>query len=203
MPAFYHGGLAIPIRGKMMRPLFLELRLHSSIVKFFALIRLHAEGFPRRGLLVNTRQPSDHLWATFGFDGGGPGILGEDIDDGQQIFVPLVPSTEFLHVHQIHLPLFVSVKDQGGNGGKPRSSGFVERIAQHRLENPLRCQGFQFVRSGKRLNAPEGPGFLRILVSAWQLHQDTDTRSFLIPFFNTFFHRPTFFQNKILLPNLD
>ena len=83
----------------MMRPLFLEQRLHPSIVKFFALIRLHAERSPRRGLLVNACQPSDHLWRAFGFDGNGPGILGQDVDHGQQIFVPLIPSTEFLHVH--------------------------------------------------------------------------------------------------------
>ena len=142
MPSFHHGGLAIPIRRKMMRPLFLEPRLHPSIVKFFALIRLHAERSPRRGLLVNACQPSDHLWRAFGFDGDGPGILGQDVDHGQQIFVPLIPSTEFLHVHQIHLPLFVSVKDQRGGGGKPRPSGFVERITQHRLKNPLRFRGF-------------------------------------------------------------
>ena len=123
-----------------MRPLFLEPGLHPSIVEFFALIRLHAERSPRRGLLVNTRQPSDHLWRAFGFDGDGPGILGQDVDHGQQIFVPLVPSTKFLHVHQIHLPLFVSVKDQRGRGGKPCPSGFVECITQHRLKNLL-CLG--------------------------------------------------------------
>ena len=95
-----------------MRPLFLEPGLDPSIVEFFALIRLHAERSPRRGLLVNAGQPSDHLGRAFGFDGDGPGILGQDVDHGQQIFVPLVPSTEFLHVDQIHLPLFVSVKDQ-------------------------------------------------------------------------------------------
>ena len=51
-----------------MSPLFLEPRLHPSIVKFFALIRLHAERSPRRGLLVNPFQPSYHLLAAFGFD---------------------------------------------------------------------------------------------------------------------------------------
>ena len=111
-----------------MRPLFLEPGLHPSIVKFFALIHLHAERSPRRGLLVNACQLSDHLLSAFGFDGDGPGILGQDNDHGQQIFVPLIPSTEFLHVHQIHLPLFASVKDQRGRGGKLRPSGFVERI---------------------------------------------------------------------------
>ena len=90
-----------------MRPPFLEPRLHPSFLKFFALIRLHAERLPRRGLLVNPFQPSYHLVATFGFNGDGPGILGQDIDHGQQLFVPLNPSTEFLHVHQIHLSLFV------------------------------------------------------------------------------------------------
>ena len=152
----------------MMRPLLLEPGLHPFILKFFALIRLHAEGFARRGLLVNARQPSDHLLAAFGFDGGGPGILGEDIDDGQQVFVPLIPSTEFLHVDQIHLPLFVSVKDQGGDGGKPRPSGFVERIAQHRLEKPLGCRGFQFMRLGKESDTPQGHGCLGIFVIPWQ-----------------------------------
>ena len=108
-----------------MRPLFLEPGLHPSIVEFFALIRLHAERSPRRGLLVNACQPSDHLLTAFGFDRDGPGILGQDVDHGQQIFVPLIPSTEFLHVHQIHLPLFVTVKDQGGCGREPRPSRFV------------------------------------------------------------------------------
>jgi len=45
----------------MMRPLFLEPGLYPSIVKFFALIRLHVQRFSQRGLLVNMRQPSDHL----------------------------------------------------------------------------------------------------------------------------------------------
>ena len=152
MPSFHHRGLAIPIRGKMMHPLFLEPGLHPSIVEFFALIRLHAERSPRRGLLVNACQPSDHLLRAFGFDGDGPGILGQDVDHGQQIFVPLIPSTEFLHVHQIHLPLFVSVKDQRGRGGKPRPSGFVDCITQHRLENPLRLWGFLFMGFGKGLD---------------------------------------------------
>ena len=95
----------------MMPAVFLEPRLHPSIIKFFALIRLHVERPPRRRLAANSFQSSYHVLAAFGFDGDGPGILGQDIDHGQQIFVPLVPSTEFLHVHQIHLPLFVSVKD--------------------------------------------------------------------------------------------
>ena len=132
MRSYHHGGLAIHIRRKMMRPLLLEPRLHPSIVKFFALIRLHAERPPRRSLLVNTFQSTYHVWTAFGLDGDRPGILGQDIDHGQQIFVALIPSTEFLHVHQIHLPLFVTVKEQGRGGRKTRSSGFVERIAQHR-----------------------------------------------------------------------
>ena len=180
MPSFHHGGLAIPIRRKMMRPLFLEPRLHPSIVKFFALIRLHAERSPRRGLLVNPFQPPYHLLAAFGFDRHGPGILGQDIDLGQQIFVPLIPSTEFLHVLQIHLPLFVSVKDQCGGGGKPRPSGFVERITLHRLKNPLRFRGFQFLGFGKRVDPTQGPGFMGMFVSARQLHDHTDTRSFQV-----------------------
>ena len=111
-----------------MPAVFLEPRLHPSIVKFFALIRLHAELPPRRGLAANSFQSSYHVLAAFGFDGDGPGILGQDIDHGQQIFVPLIPSTEFLHVHQINLPLFVSVKGQRGSGRETRPSGFVERI---------------------------------------------------------------------------
>ena len=142
----------------MMRPLFLEPRLHPSIVKFFALTRLHAERPPRRGLFVNAFQSSYHVLAAFGFDGDGPGILGQDIDHGQQIFVPLIPSTEVLHAHQIHLPLFVSVKDQRGSGGKPRPSGFVERITQHRLENPLRLRGFNFWALAKGSTPPKAPG---------------------------------------------
>ena len=106
-----------------MRPLLLESRLHPSIVEFFALIRLHAERPPRRGLLVNIFQSTYHVWTAFGLDGDRPGILGQDIDHGQQIFVALIPSTEFLHVHQIHLPLFVTVKELGGGGRKTRSSG--------------------------------------------------------------------------------
>ena len=141
-----------------MRPLFLEPRLHPSILKLFALIRLHAERSPRRGLLVNPFQPSYHLLAAFGFDRHGLSISGQDIDHGQQIFVPLIPSTEFLHVHQIHLPLFVSVKDQGGGGGKPRPSGFVERITQHRLKNPLRLGVFNFWVLAKGLTPPKAPG---------------------------------------------
>ena len=171
----------------MMSPLFLEPRLHPSIVKFFALIRLHVERSPRRGLLVNAFQSTYHVLAALRFDGDGPGILGQDIDHGQQIFVPLVSSTEFLHVHQIHLPLFVSVKDQRGRGGKPRPSGFVERITQHRLENPLRLRGFQFLGFGKGIDPTQGPRFLGIFVSAWQRHDNTDTTSFPFSFFNSFF----------------
>ena len=185
MPSFHHGGLTIPIRRKMMRPLFLEPRLHPSIVKFFALIRLHVERSPRRGLLVNAFQSTYHVLAAFGFDGDGPGILGQDIDHGQQIFVPLILSTEFLHVHQIHLSLFVAIKDQRGGRRKPRPSGFVERITQHRLENLLRLRGFQFLGFGKGLDPTQGPGFL---VSAWQRHDNTDTTSFQFSFFNSFFH---------------
>ena len=85
MPSFHHGGLTIPIRRKMMRPLFLEPHLHPFIVKFFALIRLHAERPPRRGLFINAFQSSYHVLAAFRFDGDGPGILGQDIDHGQQI----------------------------------------------------------------------------------------------------------------------
>ena len=175
MPSFHHGGFAIPIRVKMMPPLLLEPGLHFFIQKFLALIRLHAEGSSRRGLSANLVQPSDHLRAAFGFDGHGPGILGQDVDHGQQIFVPLIPSTEFLHVDQIHLPLFVSVKDQRGRGRKPRPSGFVEGITQHRLENPLRLRGFQFMGLGKGLDPTQGPRLMGIFVSAWQRHQDTDT----------------------------
>ena len=180
--------------------LFLEPRLHPSIVKFFALIRLHVERSPRRGLLVNAFQSTYHVLAAFGFDGDGPGILGQDIDHGQQIFVPLIPSTEFLHVHQIHLPLFVSVKDQRGSGGEPRPSGFVEDITQHRLENPLRLRGFQFLGFGKGLDPTQGPGFLGIFVSEWQRHDNTDTTSFPFSFFNSFFtHLHDFFCFKTRL----
>ena len=187
-----------------MRPLFLESRLHPCIVKFFALIRLHAQRPPRRGLLVNPFQSSYLVLAAFRFDGDGPGILGQDIDHGQQIFVPLIPSTEFLHVHQIHLPLFVSVKDQRGSGGKPRPSGFVELITQHRLENPLRLRGFQFLGFGKGLDPTQGPGFLGIFVSAWQRYDNTDATSFPFSFFNSFSHTyMIFFQNKVPLPNFD
>ena len=70
-------------------------------------------------------QSSYHVLAAFGFDGDGPGILGQDIDHGQQIFVSLIPSTELLHVHQIHFALFVSVKDRGGCGREARPSGIV------------------------------------------------------------------------------
>ena len=178
----------------MMRPLFLEPRLHPYIVKFFALIRLHAERSPWRGLLVNAFQSTYHVLAAFRFDGDGPGI---DIDHGQQIFVPLSPSTEFLHVHQIHLLLFVAIKDQRGSGGKPRPSGFVERITQHRLENPLRLRGFQFLGFGKGLNPTQGPGFMSIFVSARQRHDNTDTASFLFSLFNSFFtHLHDFFFSK-------
>ena len=187
MPSFHHGGLAIPKRRKMMRPLFFEPRLHPSIVKFFALIRLHAERPPRRGLLVNAFQPSYHVLAALGSDGGGPGILGQDIDHGQKIFLPLIPSTQFLHVHQIHLPLFVSVKDQGGGDRKTRPSGFVESITQHRLKKPLRLRVFQLVGFGKRVYPTQGPGCMGILVGARQRHDHTDTRSFPFSFFNSFF----------------
>ena len=79
----------------MMPAMFLEPRLDSCIVKFFALVRLHAEWPPRPGLTANSFQSSYHVFAAFGFDGDGPGILGQDIDHGQQIFVTLIPSTEF------------------------------------------------------------------------------------------------------------
>ena len=108
-----------------MRSLFLEPRLNPCIVKFFALIRLRAEWPPRRGLFVNSCQPSYHFFAAFGSDRHGPGILGQDIDHGQQTFVTLIPSTEFLRVHQIHLPSFVLVKYEGGCGRETRPSGFV------------------------------------------------------------------------------
>ena len=204
MPSFHHGGLTIPIRRKMMRPLFLEPHLHPFIVKFFALIRLHAERPPRRGLFINAFQSSYHVLAAFRFDGDGPGILGQDIDHGQQIFVPLIPSTEFFHVHQIHLPLFVSVKDQRGSGGKPRPSGFVERITQHRLENPLGCRSFQLMCLAKRSDTPQGPGFLEIFVNAWQRNQyrhKIDSHSSLSYFFSQTY--TFFFQNKVPLPNLE
>ena len=201
MPSFHHGGLTIPIRRKMMPAVFLEPRLHPSIVKFFALICLHAEWPPRRGLAANSFQSSYHVLAAFGFDGDGPGILGQDIDHGQQIFVPLIPSTEFLPVHQIHLPLFVSDKDQRGGGRETRPSGFVERLTQHRLENPLCLRGFQFMGFGKGSDPTQGPGFMGIFVSAWQRHEDTDTRSFPFSFFNSFFTHlhDFFFLNKVML----
>ena len=41
-----------------MPAVFLEPRLDPCIVKFFALIRLHAEWLPRRGLSANPFQPS-------------------------------------------------------------------------------------------------------------------------------------------------
>ena len=118
MPSFHHGGLTIPIRRKMMPAVFFEPRSNPCIVKFFASILPHAEWPPRRGLAANSFQPSYHVFASFLFDGGGPGKLGQDIDHGQQIFVALIPSTGFLHVHQIHLPLFVSVEDRVGVVGK-------------------------------------------------------------------------------------
>ena len=74
----------------MMPAVFLEPRLNRCIVKFFAMIRLHAEWPPRRGLAANSFQSSYHVFDTFGFDGDGPGILGQDIDHGQQIFVTLI-----------------------------------------------------------------------------------------------------------------
>ena len=108
-----------------MPTVFLEPRLDPFIVKFSALIRLHLEWPPGRGLFVNPFQSSYHFFAAFGFDGDLPGILEQDIDQSQQIFVALIPSTEFLRVHQIHLPLFVSVKYQGGCGREASPSGFV------------------------------------------------------------------------------
>ena len=204
MPSFHHGGLTIHIRRKNDATLFLEPRLHPSIIKFFALIRLHAERPPRRGLLVNAFQSSYHVLAAFGFDGDGQGILRQDVDHGQQIFVSLIPSTEFLHVHQIHLPLFVSVRDQRGSGWETRPSGFVERITQHRLENPLRLRGFQFLGFGKGVDPTQGPWFLGIFVSGWQRQDNTDTTSFLFSFFNIFFtHLHDFIQKKVPLPNFD
>ena len=180
----------------MMPAVFLEPRLHPSIVKFFALIRLHAERPPRRGLFVNALQSSYHVLAAFRIDRDGPGILGQDTDHGQQIFVALISSTEYLHVYQIYLPLFVSVKHERGGGWKPRPSGFVELITQHRLENPLRLRGFQFMGFGKGLDSTQGPRFLGIFVSAWQRHDNTDTKSFPLSFFNSFFtHLHDFYAN--------
>ena len=109
----------------MMSDVFLEPLLDPCIEKLFALIRLYAEWLPWRGLSANPFQPSYHFLRAFGFDRNRPGIFGQGIDHGQQIFVALIPSTEFLHVHQIHLPLFVSVKYQGGCGREAGPSGFV------------------------------------------------------------------------------
>ena len=83
----------------MMPIVFLEPGLDFSIQKFLALIRLHTEGSSWGGPSAYRVQPSDHVGGTLRFDGDGPGILGQDIDDRQQIFVALVPPTEFLHVH--------------------------------------------------------------------------------------------------------
>ena len=77
----------------MMPSVFLKPRLNRCIVKFFALILLHAEWRPRRSLAANSFQSLYHVFAGFGFDGDGPGILGQDIDLAQQIFVTLIPST--------------------------------------------------------------------------------------------------------------
>ena len=49
-------------------------------------------------------------------------------------------------------------------------------------------RGFQLVGFGKGFYPTQGPGFMGIFVSAWQLHGDTDTRSFQFSFFNSFFH---------------
>ena len=65
-----------------MPAVFLEPCLDPCTVKFFALIRLHAEWSPRRGLAANSLQSSYYVFAAFGFDGGRPGILGQDIDHG-------------------------------------------------------------------------------------------------------------------------
>ena len=120
---------------------------------------------------------------------GTPCILGQDINDGQQIFVPLIPSTEFLHIHQVHLPLFVPVKHQGGGGGKPSPSRFVQRITQHRLEHPLRLRSFQFMGMGKGFHPTQSPGFMGILISPGQRHHKTDTRWVHFILFNRFFSK--------------
>ena len=39
--------------------------------------------------------------------------------------ISLIPSTEFLHVHQIHLQLLISVEHQGGCGREAITSGFM------------------------------------------------------------------------------
>ena len=48
---------------------------------------------------------------------------------------------------------------------------------------------------GKGLDPTQGPGFMGIFVSAWQRHEDTDTRSFQFFFFNSFF-TPTWVFSK-------
>ena len=50
---------------------------------------------------------------------------------------------------------------------------------------------------GKRPDPTQGPGFMGIFVSAWQRHEDIDTRSFPFSFFNSFFtHLHDFFFSK-------
>ena len=105
----------------MMSAVFLEPRWEPCIEKLFALIRLHAEWLPWRGLSANPFEPSYHFLRAFGFD------TAQAYLDRASIMVNkyLLPLFHFLHVHQIHLPLFVSVKCQGGCGREAGPSGFV------------------------------------------------------------------------------
>ena len=75
----------------MMSAVFLEPRWEPCIEKLFALIRLHAEWLPWRGLSANPFEPWYHFLRAFGFDRNRPGIFGQGIDHGQQIFVALIP----------------------------------------------------------------------------------------------------------------
>ena len=49
---------------------------------------------------------------------------------------------------------------------------------------------------GKRPDPTQGPGFMGIFVSAWQRHEDPDTRSFQFSFFIVFHTHMNFFKTR-------
>ena len=64
------------------------------------------------------------------------------------------------------------------------------------MKNPLCIRGFQLVGFGKGVYPTQGPGFMGIFVSAWQRHEDTDTRSFQFSFFIVFHTHMNFFKTR-------
>ena len=105
--AFGHGGFRRALGGTVGDAILVQQPFHVLVVKLLTLIGLQLHG-SALGLFVfqQVAQGIAHDCAPFALQSHHPGILAQDIDDGEQVARATIVLDQFrvLHLHQIGLP---------------------------------------------------------------------------------------------------